>query len=70
MVKKLCKTVKEIGSKRKYNMTFISNESILALGFRDAEAYVCYKIRTCGPCSIRRPIMVYILVMIRTQLVE
>lgn len=34
-------------------MTFISNESILALGFGDAEAYVCHKIRTCGPCSIR-----------------
>jgi hypothetical protein len=35
-------------------MVFISNESILALGFRDAEAYVCHKIRTCGPdgCSI------------------
>ena len=34
-------------------MTFISNESIIALGFKDAEAYVCHKIRTSGPCSIR-----------------
>lgn len=34
-------------------MTFISNENIIALGFKNAEAYVCHKIRTCGPCSIR-----------------